>query len=164
LPVWNKNLTNWRIKMKSTNQISFTFEKKITMKQIIFILICILFIFPGIYGQDAKKTDTKPIKLSKHQIEILQSDAYAYAEADCRYEFSKMKLAKNADNQMLINEMTYNRQLLAEVVELGQKKYSDATLSVMYLNARDEANGKLPTCIRASKLKEQNKLEEIPKK
>lgn len=134
------------------------------MKQVIFILLCSLAILPGIYGQDAKKTETKPVKLSKHQIEIIQSDAFAYAEASCRYELSTLKLAKDKDNQMLKNETAQNRQLVDEVLEIGQKKYSDATLSVIFLQARDEATGKLPVCIRVSKLKEQNKLEEIPKK
>jgi len=129
------------------------------MKKISFFLFCLFFVFTSVNGQEAKKEEAKPVKLSKNQTEIIQSDAYASAEASCRYEFSKIKLAKDSENQVLINEMTYNRQLLSEVVEFGQKKYSDATLSVIYMNAYNEAQGKLSTCIRVSKFKAQNDLE-----
>jgi len=134
------------------------------MKKITLILISILLIFSGISAQETEKPDTKPPKLSKNQIEVIQSDGYAYAEAGCRYEFSKLKLAKDKENKNLQSETENNKLLLYEVMERGAEKYTELSLNAIYIKAQSEGQQKLNTCIRVSKLRQQNELEKNPKK
>lgn len=129
------------------------------MKKIALISVALVFILQGISAQENNKTQSKPPKLSKLQIEVIQSDGYAYAEALCGYDLSKMKLAKDKENKSLQSETENSKLILYEVMERAAEKYTESSLYEIYNKAKSEGQLKLNTCIRVSKLKAQNELE-----
>lgn len=134
------------------------------MKKIALTIITLVFIIHGISAQETNKTQPKPPKLSKLQIEVIQSDGYAYAEALCRYDLSKLKFAEDKENQRLQNEIENNKLLLYEVMQRGAENYTELSLNSIYVKAQSDGQQKLSTCIRVSKLKQQNELEKNSKK
>jgi hypothetical protein len=137
--------------------------KKKYMKKFALILfsLCLLNL---VSGQETNKTDLKPQKLSKLQIEVIQSDGYAYAEAGCRFDLSKMKLAKDKENKKLQTEQENNKLLLYEVMERGANKYKEISLNDIYKKAYNDGQIKLKTCIHSNKLRTQIEQESTSKK
>ena len=134
------------------------------MKKITLILLSIVFTISWVSAQESNKSDTKPLKLSKLETEIIQSDGYAYAEAACRYNLSKMKFDKDRQNKSLEIEMDNNKLLLYEVMNRGAEKYRMISLNEIYMNAFKDGNIKLNTCVRSNKLQTQNENEKNLKK
>ena len=130
------------------------------MRKIITILIPVLFIFSGAKAQESKKKEPAEPELSQHEIEIIQSSGYAYAEAYCRYEFSKLLVAKNPEDNMLLNKMNDDKKVFSDLLDQRQEKYSKQPIFTIYMDAYSDGLKKLHSCVRLSKLKEQNKLEE----
>lgn len=134
------------------------------MANYLFLPILFFFLSNEIFAQDEAKFKPKPIKLDKLQIEIIQSDGYAFAEASCRYDLSRLKLAKDKEDKRLEIEVENNKSLLYEVMSRGDEKYSELSLNKIYTDAYNSGKIMLRSCIQFTKLRAQGELEKTIKK